>query len=68
MIVDQVPRISSFTGNRSKVPFQTLFAPVFSASIIMNLRILEGHSVRDSWEKLCDDYWSIYKRSIQVKF
>ncbi|TKR82401.1 hypothetical protein L596_016132 [Steinernema carpocapsae] len=44
---------------------QVTFAPVFSASIIFNLRLLEGYSAFESYEKLIADFWDIYKRSIQ---
>uniref|UniRef100_A0A1I8A9E1 Mitochondrial inner membrane protein Mpv17 n=1 Tax=Steinernema glaseri TaxID=37863 RepID=A0A1I8A9E1_9BILA len=44
---------------------QLTFAPIFSASIIFNLRVLEGYSAADSLEKLQADFWGIYKRSLQ---
>ncbi|KAI1724375.1 mpv17 / PMP22 family domain-containing protein [Ditylenchus destructor] len=58
-------------GSRKTLPLKKLavdqifFAPIFSASIIYNLRLMEGYSIKESWEKLVIDYWDIYKRSIQ---
>uniref|UniRef100_A0A914CYS6 Mitochondrial inner membrane protein Mpv17 n=1 Tax=Acrobeloides nanus TaxID=290746 RepID=A0A914CYS6_9BILA len=43
---------------------QTLFAPWFTATVITSLRLLEGFSLEESWEKMRQDYWSIYKRAI----
>jgi len=44
---------------------QIVFAPPFCATIIFNLKVMEGYSLRDSWIHLREKYWSIYKRSIQ---
>uniref|UniRef100_A0A7E4V107 Mitochondrial inner membrane protein Mpv17 n=1 Tax=Panagrellus redivivus TaxID=6233 RepID=A0A7E4V107_PANRE len=44
---------------------QTIYAPIFAACVIFNLRLLEGHSPTESKDMLVRDYWSIYKVSIQ---
>uniref|UniRef100_A0A914YBW3 Mitochondrial inner membrane protein Mpv17 n=1 Tax=Panagrolaimus superbus TaxID=310955 RepID=A0A914YBW3_9BILA len=43
---------------------QICFAPFFSASVIYNLRLLEGFGIKESWNKLVTDYLEIYKHSI----
>ncbi|MFH4977189.1 hypothetical protein AB6A40_003898 [Gnathostoma spinigerum] len=43
---------------------QLLFAPPFSATIIYNLRLLEGQSLKRSWESLKRDFIGIYACSL----
>uniref|UniRef100_A0A7E4V232 Mitochondrial inner membrane protein Mpv17 n=1 Tax=Panagrellus redivivus TaxID=6233 RepID=A0A7E4V232_PANRE len=44
---------------------QICYAPFFSASIIFNLRVLEGHSLTESKDMLVRDFWNIYQHSIK---
>jgi protein Mpv17 len=44
---------------------QIFFAPFFSASVIYNLRLLEGYGIKESWNKLLADYWGIYQHSMK---
>ncbi|KAJ1371937.1 Protein Mpv17 [Parelaphostrongylus tenuis] len=45
---------------------QTLFSPWFNALILLNLRLLEGISFKESYRKMKNDWWTIYKNSLKV--
>ncbi|KAI6191594.1 Mpv17-like protein [Aphelenchoides bicaudatus] len=57
-------------GNPKTLPLkrvlidQAFFAPPFSASIIFNLHLLQGSSLKESYRKLKNQFIDIYKRSI----
>ncbi|KAK6019334.1 Mpv17 / PMP22 family protein [Ostertagia ostertagi] len=42
------------------------FAPFFNGVILFNLRLLEGLGIEKSWNKMKEDWWTIYSNSLKV--
>uniref|UniRef100_A0A7E4VSH1 Mitochondrial inner membrane protein Mpv17 n=1 Tax=Panagrellus redivivus TaxID=6233 RepID=A0A7E4VSH1_PANRE len=38
---------------------QLLFAPIFTGTIVFNLRLLEGNGIKSAYKRLCRDYTDI---------
>ncbi|WKY06075.1 hypothetical protein Q1695_006349 [Nippostrongylus brasiliensis] len=45
---------------------QIMFAPIFNAAILFNLRLIEGIGVKESWRKMKEDWSTIYFNSLKV--
>ncbi|KAI6209565.1 Mpv17-like protein [Aphelenchoides besseyi] len=63
-VLDRIPGNTRFSPLKRVMVDQIFFAPPFSASIIFNLHLLQGYSISQSWDKLQEHFFDIYKRSI----
>ncbi|KAI6232523.1 Mpv17-like protein [Aphelenchoides besseyi] len=63
-VLDRIPGNTRFSPLKRVMVDQLFFAPPFSASIIFNLHLLQGYSISQSWNKLREHFFDIYKRSI----